>query len=291
MRFFFQLVFSGIATGAIYGLVAVGYSITFATMRILNFGLGMWVMLGAMMAYTLYGTLGLPLVATAVILTLGLGLLGLVAERVSVFPFVRAGSDVWVMSTLAVGFLFINAAELIWGRHPLPVPPFLGKDPVRFAGVGLYPQEILIVVVACLVMVALDLFYQRTLSGKAFRAAAFSADVTGLMGIDPRRIAMLAYALSGCVAGLAGLMVAPVTLAEPQMGTVLGLKAFAIAIIGGLEAGRGIFVCGLMYGVMETLLAGYLWTGVRDIIGFTLMIFVLLVRPNGIFGRAAVERA
>jgi branched-chain amino acid transport system permease protein len=291
VTFLLQLVLSGIATGAIYGLVAVGYSITFATMRVLNFGLGMWVMLGALLAYTLYGTLGLPLVVTVVLLTVGLGVLGVVAERVSVFPFVRAGSDVWVMSTLALGLLFINVAELIWGRHPLPVPPFLDKDPVKFAGVGLYPQEILIAVVACLVMVALDLFYQRTLIGKAFRAVAFSADVTSLMGINPRRIAVLAYALAGCVAGLAGLMVAPVTLAEPQMGTVLGLKAFAIAIIGGLEAGRGIFVCGLLYGVVETLLAGYLWTGVRDIIGFTLMILVLLVRPHGIFGRPAAERA
>jgi branched-chain amino acid transport system permease protein len=251
----------------------------------------MWVMLGAMGAYTLYGTLGLPIAATMAILTVVLGVLGVVAERVSVFPFVRAGSDVWVMSTLAVGLLFINAAEILWGRHPLPVPPFLGKDPVTFAGVGLYPQEILIVAVACLVMVALDVFYQHTLSGKAFRAAAFSADMTSLMGINPRRMAMLAYALSGCLAGLAGLLVAPVTLAEPQMGTVLGLKAFAIAIIGGLEAGRGIFVCGLMYGMVETLLAGYLWTGIRDIIGFTLMILVLLIRPSGIFGRAAAERA
>jgi branched-chain amino acid transport system permease protein len=198
---------------------------------------------------------------------------------------------VWVMSTLAVGLLFINAAELIWGRHPLPIPPFLGKEPVTITGAGLYPQEILIVVVACAVMVALDVFYQRTLTGKAFRAVAFSAEVTSLMGINPRRIAVLSYALAGCLAGLAGLLVAPVTLAEPQMGTVLGLKAFAIAIIGGLEAGRGIFVCGLLYGVLETLLAGYLWTGVRDIIGFTLMILVLLVRPNGLFGRPAAERA
>jgi len=291
VRFFLQLVFSGIATGAIYGIVAVGYSITFATMRVLNFGLGMWVMLGAMLGYTLYGALGLPLVVALAILTVALGVLGVVAERVSVFPFVRAESDVWVMSTLAMGLLFINAAELVWGRHPLPVPPFLGKEPLRFAGIGLYPQEILIIVVACLVMVALDFFYQQTLTGKAFRAVAFSADVTSLMGINPRRIAILAYALAGCLAGFAGLIVAPVTLAEPQMGTVLGLKAFAIAIIGGLAAGRGIFVCGLMYGVLETLLAGYLWTGVRDIIGFTLMIFVLLVRPNGIFGQATAERA
>jgi branched-chain amino acid transport system permease protein len=195
------------------------------------------------------------------------------------------------MSTLAVGLLFINAAELIWGRNPLAIPPFLGKDPIKFAGIGVYPQEILIVIVACAVMVALDVFYQYTLLGKAFRATASSTEVAGLMGINTRRIASLAYALAGCLAGFAGLLVAPVTLAEPQMGTILGLKAFAIAIIGGLEAGRGIFVCGLLYGVLEGLLSGYLYTGIRDIIGFTLMILVLFVRPNGLFGRRTEERA
>lgn len=291
MRFLVQIVLSGIATGAIYGLVAVGYSVTYATMRVLNFGLGMWVMLGAMIGYTLHVTFGLNILVTMLGMMTVLGGLGLLAERFTVFPFVRAGSDVWIMSTLAVGLLFINAAELIWGRNPLAIPPFLGKDPIKFAGIGVYPQEILIVIVACAVMVALDVFYQYTLLGKAFRATASSTEVAGLMGINTRRIASLAYALAGCLAGFAGLLVAPVTLAEPQMGTILGLKAFAIAIIGGLEAGRGIFVCGLLYGVLEGLLSGYLYTGIRDIIGFTLMILVLFVRPNGLFGRRTEERA
>lgn len=291
MRFLLQIVLSGIATGAIYGLVAVGYSVTYVTMRVLNFGLGMWVMLGAMLGYTFHVTLHLNLLVSMVAMMAALGVLSLIAERFTVLPFVRAESDVWIMSTLAVGLLFIDVAELIWGRNPLSIPPFLGKDPINFAGVGVYPQEILIVVVACAVMVALDLFYRYTLLGKAFRAAAFSAEVAGLMGINTRRIASLAYALAGCLAGFAGLMVAPVTLAEPQMGTILGLKAFAIAIIGGLEAGRGIFICGLLYGVLEGLLSGYLYTGVRDIIGFTLMVLVLFLRPNGLFGRASVERA
>jgi branched-chain amino acid transport system permease protein len=291
MRFLVQIVLSGIATGAIYGLVAVGYSVTYATMRVLNFGLGMWVMLGAMIGYTLHVTFGLNILVTMLGMMTVLGGLGLLAERFTVLPFVRAGSDVWIMSTLAVGLLFINAAELIWGRNPLAIPPFLGKDPIKFAGIGVYPQEILIVIVACAVMVALDVFYQYTLLGKAFRATASSTEVAGLMGINTRRIASLAYALAGCLAGFAGLLVAPVTLAEPQMGTILGLKAFAIAIIGGLEAGRGIFVCGLLYGVLEGLLSGYLYTGIRDIIGFTLMILVLFVRPNGLFGRRTEERA
>ncbi|MBI3031629.1 MAG: branched-chain amino acid ABC transporter permease [Candidatus Rokubacteria bacterium] len=291
MRFLVQIVLSGIATGAIYGLVAVGYSVTYATMRVLNFGLGMWVMLGAMVGYTLHVTFGLNVLIAMLGMMTVLGGLGLLAERFTVLPFVRAGSDVWIMSTLAVGLLFINAAELLWGRNPLAIPPFLGKDPINFAGIGIYPQEILIVIVACAVMVALDVFYQYTLLGKAFRATASSTEVAGLMGINTRRIASLAYALAGCLAGFAGLLVAPVTLAEPQMGTILGLKAFAIAIIGGLEAGRGIFVCGLLYGVLEGLLSGYLYTGIRDIIGFTLMILVLFVRPNGLFGRRAEERA
>lgn len=291
MRFLVQIVLSGIATGAIYGLVAVGYSVTYATMRVLNFGLGMWVMLGAMIGYTLHVTFGLNILVTMLGMMTVLGGLGLLAERFTVLPFVRAESDVWIMSTLAVGLLFINAAELIWGRNPLAIPPFLGKDPINFAGIGVYPQEILIVIVACAVMVALDVFYQYTLLGKAFRATASSTEVAGLMGINTRRIASLAYALAGCLAGFAGLLVAPVTLAEPQMGTILGLKAFAIAIIGGLEAGRGIFVCGLLYGVLEGLLSGYLYTGIRDIIGFTLMILVLFVRPNGLFGRRTEDRA
>ena len=291
MRFLLQIVLSGVATGAIYGLVAVGYSVTYATMRVLNFGLGMWVMLGAMIGYTLHVTLELNILVTMLGMMAVLAALGLLAERFTVLPFVRAESDVWIMSTLAVGLLFIDAAELIWGRNPLPIRPFLGKDPITFWGVGVYPQEILIVVVACGIMVGLDVFYRRTLPGKAFRAAAFSTEVAGLMGINTRRIASLAYVLAGCLAGFAGLMVAPVTLAEPQMGTILGLKAFAIAIIGGLEAGSGIFVCGLLYGVLEGLLSGYLYTGIRDIIGFTLMVFVLFVRPNGLFGRPTEERA
>jgi branched-chain amino acid transport system permease protein len=291
MYFFFQVALSGLATGAIYGLIAVGYSLTFMTTRALNFALGMWVMLGGMLTYSLIVLHGLhPLLALPLILA-ALFVLGLIAERFTVLPFLRAGSDVWVMSTLAVGLLLIDFAEIIWGRSPVPVPPFLGKDPIYIGAVTILPQQLLIIAAACITFLALDLFYRRTLMGKAFRAVAHSGDVSSLMGIDTRRVQAASYAAAAALAGLAGFLVVPLTLAEPQLGTVLGLKAFAIAIIAGLAAPRGILVCGLAYGALEALISGYFYTGIRDILGFSLMIVALFLKPEGLFGQRIEERA
>jgi branched-chain amino acid transport system permease protein len=291
MYFFFQIALSGIATGAIYGLIAVGYSLTFMTTRALNFALGMWVMLGGMLTYSLIVLHGLHPLLVLPIVAGALFALGIVAERFTVMPFLRAGSDVWVMSTLAVGFLMIDFAEIIWGRSPTPVPPFLGKDPVYIGPVSILPQQLLIIAAAFVTFIALDVFYRRTLTGKAFRAVAHSSEVSGLMGINTRRIEALSYAATGALAGFAGFLLVPLTLAEPHLGTVLGLKAFAIAIIAGLAAPRGILVCGLAYGALEALISGYFYTGIRDILGFSLMIVALYLKPEGLFGHAVEERA
>jgi branched-chain amino acid transport system permease protein len=291
MYFFFQIALSGIATGAIYGLIAVGYSLTFMTTRALNFALGMWVMLGGMLTYSLIVLHGLHPLLVLPIVAGALFALGIVAERFTVMPFLRAGSDVWVMSTLAVGFLMIDFAEIIWGRSPTPVPPFLGKDPIYIGPVSILPQQLLIIAAAFVTFIALDVFYRRTLTGKAFRAVAHSSEVSGLMGINTRRIEALSYAATGALAGFAGFLLVPLTLAEPHLGTVLGLKAFAIAIIAGLAAPRGILVCGLAYGALEALISGYFYTGIRDILGFSLMIVALYLKPEGLFGHAVEERA
>jgi branched-chain amino acid transport system permease protein len=291
MYFFFQIALSGVATGAIYGLIAVGYSLTFMTTKALNFALGMWVMLGGMLTYSLIVLHGVhPLVVLPVV-TAALFVIGLVAERFSVMPFLRAGSDVWIMSTLAVGFLMIDFAEIIWGRSPTPVPPLLGKDPIYIGDVSILPQQLIIIAAACVVFVGLDLFYRRTLVGKAFRAVAHSGETSALMGINTRRVQAVSYAAAAGLAGVAGFLVVPLTLAEPQLGTVLGLKAFAIAIIAGLAAPRGILVCGLAYGALEALISGYFYTGIRDILGFSLMILALFFKPEGLFGKAVEERA
>lgn len=158
MHFFLQVAISGVATGAIYGLIAVGYSLTFTTTKVLNFALGMWVMLGGMLTFSLIVQYDVhPIVALAVIILL-VGALGFLAERLSVLPFLRANSDVWVMSTLAVGFLFIDLAEIIWGRSPTPVPAYLGATPIQIGPVTILSQQIAILVVAVITFLALEFF-------------------------------------------------------------------------------------------------------------------------------------
>jgi branched-chain amino acid transport system permease protein len=291
MSFFFQIVLNGVATGAIYALIAVGYSITFMTMRVLNFGLGMWVMLGGMLTYSVYADWGLGVVVTLVAIVIVLGALGFVAERLTVRPFLAAGSEAWVMATLAVGLLFVDAAELIWGRDSLAVPAFVGAKVLRFGQFAIYPQQLLIIVAAILAFLALDFFYYRTLWGNAFRAVAHSPEVARLMGVDAGAVATASYPFACILAGLAGMLVAPITTADPQMGAVLGLKAFVIPIAAGLTSPRGVIVCGILYGVLEGLISGYLFSGVRDVLAFALMIVVLSFRPEGFFGKPSGERA
>jgi branched-chain amino acid transport system permease protein len=209
MYFFFQIALSGIATGAIYGLIAVGYSLTFMTTKALNFALGMWVMLGGMLTYSLIVLHGLHPVAVLPLVAGALFVLGIVAERFTVMPFLRAGSDVWVMSTLAVGFLMIDFAEIIWGRSPTAVPAFLGKEPIYIGPVSILPQQLLIIAAAFVTFIALDVFYRRTLTGKAFRAVAHSGEVSGLMGINTRRIEALSYAAAAALVAECRLALSP----------------------------------------------------------------------------------
>jgi branched-chain amino acid transport system permease protein len=290
MDFFLQILVSGIATGSIYGLVAVGYSVTYRTMSVLNFGLGMWVMMGAMLGFMFHVTFGLNIFLTILLVLLMMLILGALMERVTVRPFLLAGSSVWIMSTLAVGMLMLNVAQLIWGRDPLRFPSSLGEKTIHILGTGIYPQELLIIAAAVVIMVLLELFYKKTLTGKALRATAYSFDAAALMGINTEHIAMLSYAVSGCLAAISGILIAPVTTAEATMGTVLGIKAFGIAIIGGLESAKGIFICGVLYGIMEGMVSGYLYTGIRDIIGFSLVILLLYLKPEGLFGIKSVEK-
>ena len=289
MKFFIQLLVSGAAVGSIYGLAAVGYSITFTALRVFNFGQGQFVMLGAMIGLTLHVTLGLNLILSIIGTIILLALVTVVMERICVRPF-GPESMAWAMSTLGFAIIVENAAQLIWGRDAMPFPAVFGENPIRVLGIGVYPQELLVLAVSIMLMVALEVFYRGTIAGKALRATAYDRDVASLMGINVSAMATLIFTMSSSLAAIAGILVAPITLTEATMGGMLGLKAFAVAIIGGLDSPRGIFVAAIGYGIFEALCAGYIYTGIRDILGFGLVIVVLLVRPAGLFGRAATEK-
>src|SRR2546425_4793742 len=273
-----------------YGLVALGYNITYATSRTVNFSQGQSVMLGAVLAYALRVGLGWPLLAAVVVSVGALAVFGVLVERVAVRPFLASSSIAWLLSTIAVGIIAENVVMLTFGRDARAFPSPLTVRPWTVLGAGVYPLELLVPAVGVLLTVLVELAFRRKLSGKALRAVAFSHDAAALMGIDVHRTISAAYAISSTLAAIAGILLAPLLNVSATMGTTIGLKAFAVAIIGGIESARGIVLAGFMYGLFEAVVAGYLGTGVREILRFGLVIAVLLVRPSGLFGLRAVRR-
>lgn len=284
-----QLIVSGIAVGMIYGVIAFGYQLTFATSKTLNFGQGESLMLGALVGLTAASLVGYW-VMLPVVLAFGL-LQGSVVERLGVRQAMKMKSESgWIMATIALGIIFRNLAENVWGRDDLKFPSPIGEVPFGFMGVRVLPMEIVIVLGAIAMMLAVELFNRRSIFGKAVVATSNDRDAAGLMGINTGVVITFSYALSSMVAALAGVLVAPVTLTGAQMGAALGLKAFAVAIIGGLNSGMGVVVGGLILGITENLTGYYISTGYKDVPGLVLLLLVLSFKPSGLFGKSTIKK-
>lgn len=285
-----QLILSGVAIGSMYGLVALGFQITYAVSNTMNFSQGAFVMVGAVLCYSLNITWGLPaLLAVPATLLLCAGL-GVAVERWAVRPFAQGGSNAWLLSTIALGIIAENLAMVTFGREVRGYPSPLAESPVAILGFGVFPLELLIPVVGLTAAIALRILFTQTLLGKAFQAVSESPETAQLMGVPVLRLTAFSFALSTVMAGLAGMLIAPIANVSATMGTLLGLKAFATAIIGGLSSPWGIVVAGVAYGVVESIAAGVLGGSYREIIGFAVVILVLALRPNGLFGRAQIEK-
>ncbi len=289
MEILLQLTVSGIALGMIYAVIAFGYQLTFATSETLNFGQGEALMLGALTGLSLVGHMGYW-VMIPLVMVFG-AVQGIVVERLGVAPAMKTKSEFgWIMSTIALGIIFKNTAENIWGKDDLKFPSPLSEDPLKFLGVNVLPMEILVVIGAIVMMLAVELFSRRSIYGKAVVATSNDRDAAGLMGINTGMVITFSYALSSLTAAFAGVLVAPLTLTGATMGTVLGLKAFSVAIIGGLNSGMGVIVGGLILGIAETTTGFYISTGYKDVPGLVLLLLVLAVKPAGLFGRAAIKK-
>jgi branched-chain amino acid transport system permease protein len=295
-----QAVVSGLVYGSIYALIAQGYFVTFSTTETLNFAQGDFLMIGGMLAFTVFGALaltGVPLVVSLLvglaIIPLILALMGTIVERVAVRPLRRAFSLGWILSTVGVAVILRNAAEVIWGREQKPVPSIFGDNALRVSAgpiqFGILPQEVFILLASMLSMAVVLVFLKRSRLGKAMAAVAFNPGAAGLMGINVRFIVVLAYIISSVLAGLAGLLVAPVLFAYSLVGVLPGLKAFAVAIIGGLGNPFGILVAGLLLGVVEFVVAIFN-ASLRDAVTFFLLIVILAWRPLGLFAKPTAEK-
>lgn len=289
MEILAQLIVSGIALGMIYALIAFGYQLTFATSSTLNFGQGEALMLGALVGLTLVGHMNYWLMIPLV-LVFG-ALQGVFVERVGVLPALKTKSEFgWIMTTISLAIIFKNVAENTWGHDDLTFPSPLPTAPLQFFGIRVLPMEILVVVGALAIMLAVEIFNRKSIYGKAVVATSNDRDAAGLMGINTGMVITFSYALSSMTAAFAGVLVAPLTLTGATMGVVLGLKAFAVAIIGGLNSGMGVIVGGLILGIAETTTGYYISTGYKDVPGLLLLLLVLAIKPAGMFGKSVIKK-
>lgn len=283
---------SGLGLGSMYGLMALGFYMTYAVSGTVNFAQGSSMMLGAVLTYTFVQTLGWPAVL-AIALALALcALWGLVVEFLAVRPFVARGSDAWLMATVALGIVLDNLVMFTYGKEPRSLSSPLAQTPLTLGdvGLGVYPLQLLIPVVGLSLAAALHAVSRRTRWGTAMLAVVQNRAAARLMGIPIRRVVALAFALSALFAGIAGVLIAPLFNVQSDMGTLFGLKAFAVAILGGITSAWGVMLAGLLYGVVEALITSTLGSGYTQILSFALVIGALAWRPNGLFGRAEVKK-
>lgn len=283
---------SGLGLGSMYGLMALGFYVTYAVSGTVNFAQGSSMMLGAVLTYAFAQVLHWPLML-AIAMALALcAAYGLLVEFAAVRPFARRGSDAWLMATVALGIVLDNLVMFSFGKEPRSLPSPLAVSAVDALGIGvrLYPLQLAIPVVGLALAAALHIVSRRTRWGTAMLAVVQNPAAARLMGIPVRRAVAAAFALSALFAGIAGVLIAPLFNVHSDMGTLFGLKAFAVAILGGITSAWGVMVAGLLFGLAEAMVTSTLGSGYTQIITFGLVIAALAARPNGLFGRAQVQK-
>ena len=281
---------SGLGLGSMYGLLALGFYITYSVSSTVNFAQGSSMMLGAVLAYTFAVTLGWPFLPAALAALALCALYGLVVEAVAVRPFVRRGSNAWLMATVALGIIADNVVLFTFGKEPRGFTMPWATGSFQLFGIGVSPLQLAIPALGLTLAGALHLFSRRTRLGKALLAVVQNADAARLMGINVPLAIALAFAASTLFAGAAGIMIAPLFNVHSDMGTLFGLKAFAVAILGGITSAWGVMIAGLLFGVTEALITALLGSAYTQVLSFALVIVVLAFMPNGLFGRAEVKK-
>ncbi len=281
---------SGLGLGSMYGLLALGFYVTFAVSSTVNFAQGSSMMLGAVFAYTFSVRLGWPFVPAAASALILCAAYGLLVELLAVRPFARRGSNAWLMATVALGIIADNAVLFTFGKEPRGLALPWASAATNVLGVHVSALQVAIPVVGLALAAILHWFSRRTKYGKAMLAVVQNADAARLMGINVPLAIMAAYAVSTVFAGAAGIMIAPLSTVHSDMGTVFGLKAFAVAILGGITSAWGVMLAGLIFGVVESLITALLGSAYTQILSFTLVIVALALMPHGLFGRAELKK-
>jgi branched-chain amino acid transport system permease protein len=284
-----QFIFSGLTVGAVYALVALGFTLIYNASDVINFAQGEFVMLGGMTTVFL-ALAGVPLPLAAVLAIVLTVIVGLALYRFAIEPARGASAVVLIIITIGASIFLRGAAQVIFDKRFHSLPPWFGNEPIRVGGAAILPQSLVVLAGALVIVVLLWAFIERTLIGKAIVATAANRLAARLVGIDTRRMTGLCFALSAAVGAIAGLLITPITLTSYDVGTLLALKGFAAAMLGGIGSAVGAVTGGLLLGLLEALAAGYVSSQYKDAVAFLVILLVLLAMPRGLFGRTPVER-
>lgn len=294
MDFFIQLVLAGLSIGAVYALVGLGLNLTFWTTRVLNFGQGSVMMAGAMITAMLVLNGVQVFIALAAALLFTGGCLWII-EFIGVRPMLKdgMGSMGWVVSTLGAGVFLQGVASLLFGTQAVPFPDviFSSSDNIEFFGAYLSVQYLAVFLISIFLVLLLEFMLRRTNWGYSVRAVAHDPELSSTMGIRVRRVVITSFFLSGILAGAAGILVSQVSgTVDPNFGLHLLILSFVAAVIGGLGSAWGSLVGGLFLGVLENLVSGYVAPAAAQVIAFVLLVGVLTIRPQGLFGKEEVVK-
>jgi branched-chain amino acid transport system permease protein len=297
MTTFFQQLVNGLSLGSIYALIALGYTMVYGVLRLINFAHGDVYMVGAYVGYyvsrklrgdepSLIGAIFVMLVSMV-----ACAVLGMLIERLAYRPVRREARLTLLITAIGVSLFIENVAQLVFGPDPKFFPSLAPRADFRLGGVHLTSEQLTVIVMSMLLMVLLRFFILKTRTGKAMRAVSFSLDGARLMGISTDKIIAITFAVGSALAAAAGVLIGmQIPKIDPLMGIMYGLKAFVAAVLGGIGSIPGAVLGGLLIGTSEVMVVGYLSSTYRDAIAFGILILVLILRPQGLLGRVQKEK-
>lgn len=278
-----QYTLSGITIGSIYAMVAIGFNIIYNSTGIINFAQGEFVMLGGMTAVYFYQSLHFPLILAALFSIIIVTILGILFERFAIHPLKNPHIITLVIITIAASILFKGGAMFLWGKDSYVLPSFSGDNPIHFFGATILPQSLWVLGTLIIIVFFLMLFFNFTLLGKAMKACSFNKRAASIVGINVKSMVLLSFALSALIGSIAGVIVTPITLVDYDRGSLLGLKGFGTAIMGGLGNMWGAIAAGLIIGLLESYSAGLISSGYKDAVALIVLLIVLFLSHGGIF--------
>lgn len=286
---FLQFTLTGLTIGSIYAIVALGFVTIYSVTKVINLAQGEFVMLGGLTMYSLVSA-GMPYWIGFIVTIAFVTMIGWAMEFLLIRRARGADPISLIILTIGTSIFLKGVASVVWGKDQLRVAPFTKNDPVSIAGATVTPQAIWVVVIMLLVVVLLYILIDKTMVGKAFQASSVNPLAARLMGVSPIKMSSLSFTLSAALGALAGLAIAPIMFPAYDMGTMLGIKGFSAAIVGGLGSAPGAVIGGLLIGLLESLGAGYISSGMKDAITFSVILLILLIRPSGILGEKSVGK-